>query len=139
MITNSIWRRWFNCKATLRPISNISYARTQSILRKLDALESNTEAKTDLQFTHPLERSLALQLLRFEDALHQSLEDYLPNFVTDYLYETAKLFASFFDQCPVVSAATEAERMTRKILVSLTGKTLKQGLSLLGIQTVERM
>ncbi len=120
-----------------------SYARTQNILRKLAdkiAKEETIERPaSSVAFEHPLERALAIQLMRFEDALHSSMVDYLPNLVTEYLYETAKLFASFFDQCPVLRAETVAQQEGRRLLVSLTGKTLKEGLDLLNIQTVERM
>jgi arginyl-tRNA synthetase len=121
-----------------------SYARTQNILRKLSektdgiALDAPTQ-KQHLKFVHPMERSLAIQLLRFEDALQMSMQDYLPSVVTEYLYELAKLFASFFDQCQVLRAESETERETRRLLVQLTGRTLKQGLELLNIQTVDRM
>jgi len=135
-----------------------SYARTQSILRKLDeqqsqklSLQSNSENKSEqtdaqkhanlgrIRWSHPMERTLAIQLLKFEDYLHQSMEDFLPSVVTDYLHELARLFASFFDQCPVLRAENETQRATRRLLVECTGKTLQRGLLLLGIETVEKM
>ena len=116
-----------------------SYARTQNILRKLAESRGEQDRNINIAFEHPLERALAIQLMRFEDALHNSLVDYLPSVVTEYLYELAKLFASFFDQCPVLRADTVSQQETRRLLVSLTGKTLKEGLRLLNIQTVERM
>jgi arginyl-tRNA synthetase len=121
-----------------------SYARTQNILRKLSekiASEGKvaSEQTITMAFDHPQERALAIQLMRFEDALHSSMVDYLPNLVTEYLYETAKLFASFFDQCPVLRAETTSQQESRRLLVSLTGKTLKEGLDVLNIQTVDRM
>jgi arginyl-tRNA synthetase len=135
-----------------------SFARTQSILRKLDDQElqrvnaveqgqsqsKQTDAQKEMslgriQWAHPMERTLAIQLLRFEDFLHQSMEDYLPSVITDYLYELARMFASFFDQCPVLRAENATQRATRRLLVECTGKTLQRGLLLLGIDTVERM
>jgi arginyl-tRNA synthetase len=120
-----------------------SYARTQNILRKLAekmAKEENSmQPESSIVFDHPLERALAIQLMRFEDTLHSSMVDYLPSVVTEYLYELAKLFASFFDQCPVLRADTPSQQSTRRLLVSLTGKTLREGLNLLNIQTVDRM
>jgi arginyl-tRNA synthetase len=119
-----------------------SYARTQNILRKLaekSAAEPAAGGPASLAFAHPLERALAIQLLRFEDALTASMQDYLPSLVTEYLYELAKLFASFFEQCPVLRADNPSQLATRRLLVALTGKTLQQGLELLNIQTVERM
>lgn len=121
-----------------------SYARTQNILRKLSEKANGIALDTPIQSSllslgHPMERSLAIQLLRFEDALQMSMQDYLPSVVTEYLYELAKLFASFFEQCPVLRAETAIESETRRLLVQLTGRTLKQGLNLLNIQTVDRM
>jgi arginyl-tRNA synthetase len=121
-----------------------SYARTQNILRKLaEKIASEGNAASQLPFViafeHPQERALAIQLMRFEDALQNSVVDYLPNLVTEYLYETAKLFASFFDQCPVLRAETPSQQESRRLLVALTGKTLREGLEVLNIQTVDRM
>jgi len=120
-----------------------SFARTQNILRKLAdkvAAEDSTAPRNfEIAFDHPLDRALAIQILRFEDSLHQSMVDYAPSVVTEYLYELAKLFASFFDQCPVLRAETPTQQDSRRLLVYLTGKTLKQGLDLLNIQTVDRM
>ena len=85
------------------------------------------------------ELALGLQLLRFEDMLSQSMSDYLPNIVTEYLFETAKLFSSFYEQCPVLKADSPDVVLARLRLTELTGLTLKKGLELLGIGTVERM
>lgn len=115
-----------------------SFARTQNILRKLD--ESGAAASQEPgAWTHPMERTLAVQLLRFEDTLWQSLEDFTPSTITDYLYDLAKLFASFYEQCPVLRAESVAEQSTRRLLVELTGRTLQRGLGVLGIETIDRM
>jgi arginyl-tRNA synthetase len=120
-----------------------SFARTQNILRKLaEQTGKPVDMAIDrgiLAFHQPIERSLSIQLLRFEDALQASMQDYLPSVLTEYLYELAKLFASFFDQCPVLRAENDSQRETRRLLTALAGKTLKQGLELLNIRTVDRM
>ncbi len=112
-----------------------SYARTASILRKIEAEQGiaidYVPEVVGLALSHPAERALALQLLRFEDAIRGSLEDYQPSFLADYLFETARQFASFFDQCPVLRAESETEASTRRLLVSLTRQVLKKGLELL--------
>jgi arginyl-tRNA synthetase len=120
-----------------------SYARTSSILRKIEAEQSisidNVPSVEQTLLTHPSERSLALQLLRFEDAIRSSLDDFQPSMLADYLFETSRQFASFFDQCPVLRAESETAATTRRLLVNLTRQVLKQGLELLGIGVVERM
>lgn len=118
-----------------------SYARIRSILRKAEAegfaMDQWQSAKLEL-LAQP-ELTLGLQLLRFEDMLHQSMVDYLPNVVTEYLFETARMFSSFYDQCSVLKADTAASSLSRLRLTDLVGSTLRKGLELLGIGVVERM
>jgi arginyl-tRNA synthetase len=118
-----------------------SYARTRSIIRKADlqGLKQARWQSVGLELPTPIEVSLGLQLLRFEEALQHAMHDYFPNFITEYLFETAKLFGSFFDQCPVLKAETEELGLSRLKLTYLVGQTLKVGLELLGIEVVERM
>lgn len=118
-----------------------SYARTQSILRKAeDKGWSETQwSTTPLELREPIELTLGLQLARYEELLIQSMQDYTPNLITEYLYDLARLFGSFFDQCPVLRADTETEAYSRLKLTALVGRTLRSGLSLLGIGVVDRM
>ena len=118
-----------------------SYARTRSILRKAEAegFETNHLQLAPLVLSASPEVNLGLQLLRFEDMLNQSMVDYLPNVVTEYLFDTAKLFSSFYDQCSVLDAETPESTKSRLRLTDLTSLTLRKGLELLGIGVVERM
>ena len=118
-----------------------SYARTRSILRKAQAegFETNQWQLAPLVLSASPEVNLGLQLLRFEDMLNQSMVDYLPNVVTEYLFDTAKLFSSFYDQCSVLDAETPESTRSRLRLTDLTSLTLRKGLELLGIGVVERM
>ncbi len=119
-----------------------SYVRTQSILRKAnvdDAQIVGRVAKDGIVFSHPAERALALSLLKIEEALVAVYQDYAPNQLVDYIYETAKTYAVFNEQCHVLNAESEAIQATRLTLVTLSGRVLKLGLSLLGIGVVGRM
>ena len=80
-----------------------------------------------------------MQLLRFSEALDDVVADHRPNFLTNYLFETANCFSTFFEQCPVLKAESEEIRASRLLLADLTARVLSQGLSLLGIQTIEQM
>ena len=117
-----------------------AYARVRSIFRRgqidIDALRQS-DAKIEL--AEPAEKTLARQLLRFEEALEQAIVDYRPNLLTAYLFELANAFSSFFDQCPVLKAPSEAAKNSRLLLCDLTARTIKQGLELLGIPVVEQM
>jgi arginyl-tRNA synthetase len=118
-----------------------SYARTQSILRKAadKGWSENVWSAAPLKLEAPIEITLGLQLAKYEEILLQSMQDYTPNLITEYLFETARLFSSFFDQCPVLRADTEVEAWSRLKLSALVGRTLQSGLGLLGIGVVDRM
>lgn len=117
-----------------------AYARVMSIVRKgeMDPAEIERSGSA-IEVTEPAERALAVNLLRFPEALEAVVADYRPNHLTSYLFELANSFSSFFDQCPVLKAETEAVKSSRFALCLLTAKVIRQGLALLGIGTVERM
>jgi arginyl-tRNA synthetase len=88
---------------------------------------------------HPAERALAIELLRFAEALEMVVADYRPNQLTNYLFELSNKFSTFYEQCPVLRAETPELLRSRLLLCDLTARVLKQGLNLLGIEAVERM
>jgi arginyl-tRNA synthetase len=119
-----------------------SYARTQKILENAQKLESDVIEMIDREgwgFTHPAERSLALMLIKLEEALLALHRDYAPNQLVDYLLETAKAYSKFNDNCHVLRAETPTIQATRLALVCLTGRILQLGLELLGVKVVPRM
>jgi arginyl-tRNA synthetase len=65
--------------------------------------------------------------------------DYRPNQLTSYLFELANKYSTFFEQCPVLRAESEALRTSRLMLCDLTARVIQQGLALLGIEVVEKM
>ncbi len=87
----------------------------------------------------PAEKSLALALLRYPGSLRATGEALEPHRLCQYLYDLAGAFSSFFDQCPVLAACTDALRRSRLRLCDLTARVLADGLGVLGIPTLERM
>jgi arginyl-tRNA synthetase len=117
-----------------------AYARNRSIFRKgnEDPEALRREAPAVL-LRQPEERALAAQLLRFSEALDAAAAEYKPSFVTAYLWDLAKTFSGFFQNCPVLKAETPELRRSRLLLCDLTARVIQRGLDLLGIRTVERM
>jgi arginyl-tRNA synthetase len=117
-----------------------SYARTQSIFVKGNVdIEALRSASVPIVLDHPMERALGLQLLALSQALDETVADYRPNQLTSYLYATARRFSEFYQQCPVLKADSDALRNSRLLLCDLTGRTVRLGLELLGIQVVDKM
>jgi arginyl-tRNA synthetase len=117
-----------------------AYARVSGIMQKggveLEAIASFEDAP---QLDAPSERALAMTLLKFGESLMQVRAEYAPNFLVDYLYETARAYAVFNENCPVLKAHDDQTTQSRLVLVALTARVLRQGLDLLGIQVVARM
>jgi arginyl-tRNA synthetase len=117
-----------------------AYARNRSILRKggVDAAALRRELPPVI-LDKPAERALALQLVRFEEALASAAAEYKPSFVTAYLWDLSKSFSTFYNACSVLNAETPELRRSRLLLCDLTARVIWRGLDLLGIRTVERM
>jgi arginyl-tRNA synthetase len=117
-----------------------AYARCRSIFREGGVDESRFRTSPPaVVLGHTAERALALQLLRFPEAVEAAAADYLPHLITAYLWDLAKCFSVFFEACQVLKAETPELKDSRLLLVDLVGRVIKQALGLLGIRTVERM
>ncbi len=117
-----------------------AYARCRSIFRKGHADEARFRTNPPaVVLATPQERAIALQLLRFPEALDAAAADYLPHLLTAYLWDLAKAFSVFFEKCPVLTAETPELRDSRLLIVDLVSRVIRQTLDLLGIRTVERM
>jgi arginyl-tRNA synthetase len=113
-----------------------AHARIRSILRKAgDA----TSAAPDLGLpVHPAERALVLALDEFGAVLREVAATDEPHRLCGYLFETARAFTEFYENCPVLSAPDDV-RANRLALCRLAAGTLREGLGLLGIAAPERM
>ena len=111
-----------------------AYVRISGIKRKVGI--NIKELKGTISLQHPAERALALHLLQFVEALNSTVQDLLPNRLTDYLYTLAEKFNVFFRDCRVEGSD---EQNSRLLLSELVARVLKQGMDLLGLTTVDRM
>jgi arginyl-tRNA synthetase len=113
-----------------------AYTRVAGIFKRAADIDLS-QAKIVLE--HEKEKDLGTKLAQFGEVLTRMTDKGLPHVLCGYLYELASEFSSFYEACPVLAAETEAEKQSRLLLSQLTAKTLKTGLSLLGIETLERM
>jgi len=117
-----------------------AYARVRSIFRKANAApEALWTAGAEISLDEPAERALALEILRFSEALELTTTDYRPSQLTSYLFELSNRYSTFFDQCHVLRAENDQLRQSRLRLCDLTARTIRKGLELLGIDVVEQM
>jgi arginyl-tRNA synthetase len=134
------WDRMMALTGNTATYMQYAYARIQSIFRKGGTTpEALRAGRPRISLGHPVERALGVQLLRLPEALALAVAELKPNILTDYLFDLANKYSTFYDNCPVLKAETAELRDSRLTLCDLTGRTLKFGLDLLGIRVVERM
>ena len=132
------WEQMLSFEGNTAPYLLYAYTRIAGILRKggtsVDAI-----AIGPIEVVAPQERTLALQILQFSEVLNAVSAELLPHYLCTYLYDLAGAFMSFYEACPVLNASETSEKENRMRLAALTARTLKCGLSLLGLNTLERM
>jgi len=119
------------------PYMLYAYVRIQGISRKGDVDLSAIESQP-ITLESDVEQALAKALLQFDDVVVQVEQELLPNRLCQYLFELSQTFNQFYDRCAVLQA-DEPQRTSRLLLCDVTARTIKQGLSLLGISVLERM
>ncbi len=129
------WDKMLAFQGNTAPYLQYSYVRTRSIFRKL---EGTADLTGPYAITEKEERELALTLCRFAEAVPAVLDDFRPNVLAGYVYDTARAFHSFFEACPVLRSEG-TQRATRLALCEATSRVLRTGLALMGIRVTERM
>ena len=121
------------------PYMMYAYTRVASVFRKLERSMDSVADLAPMALVEPAETELGAHLAQFNATLNYVAREGTPHVLCTYLYELAGRFSSFYEQCPILAADSETQRDSRLRLAALTGRTLKQGLNLLGINTLERM
>ena len=114
-----------------------AYVRVQGISRKGE-IDFEELSNCQLILSQETELALAKHLLSLSEILDEVAQELLPNRLCQYLFELSQKFNQFYDQCPVLQVE-EPLRTSRLVLCDLSARTLKLGLSLLGITVLERM
>ncbi len=123
--------RFLQFEGDTGPYLLYSYARANSILRKV-------KSKKTIKILDLKKEEIALlkKINDFPKIVSKSYEQLSPNLVANYCYELAKMFNEFYHSCPVLGSEEEGFRLK---LIGVFKETLKKGLGLLGIETLEKM
>ncbi len=130
------WDNMLSFEGNTAPYLQYAYTRIMSIFDKLGD-EFNA---TGIDINDVAEKELATKLMQFEDALMVVASEATPHVLCAYLYDLASSFMRFYEACPILKSDVEASvRDSRLGLAQLTANTLNTGLTLLGIETANRM
>ena len=132
------WDNMLSFEGNTAPYMQYAYTRIRSIFNRSQIALSEVE-QAKLSITDEKERALAIKLLQFEEGVQVVGKEGTPHVLCAYLYELAGVFSSFYEHCPILNNDDQQVKLSRLKLALLTERTLKQGLDLLGIKTVEKM
>lgn len=129
------WDKALALEGNSGPYLQYAYARVQSLLAKAEAGDI---AQVEFNVVTDFEKRLALQLVEFPGAVVRAAEAYKPSVLADYLFQTAQLYSSFYQNSPILKSE-ESVKLARLRLCVLFGEILGKGLNLLGIETPNRI
>ena len=133
------WDKALALNGNSAPYLQYTYARIRSVENKYLAMFPQKDFHSfKIIVQEPNERRLAINLVRFAEIVPLAAQLYKPSVIADYLYQLASAYNLFYQNVPFLKAA-DGIRESRVRFGSIVADVLKQGLSLLGIETPERI
>lgn len=133
------WEKALALDGNSAPYLQYAFARIASVQDKYhEQFQAASLDNFPIQLGEPIERTLAIAILRFPETVIKAAEGYKPSILADYLYSLASIYSTFYQNVPFLKAP-EGLRESRIRLCRVVAKVLKQGLELLGIETPERI
>jgi len=130
-------QEWLKLEGETGPYLQYVHARIHSMCEKLKYLP---DAPVDWSLlNHKLEIQLIVTLTKFNTIAVTSCLQYKTHLLCGHLYQLAKMFNSFYAECPIGKAPTEPLKLARLALAKATGLVMAQGLDLLGIPAPHKM
>ncbi|MBS7609248.1 arginine--tRNA ligase [Candidatus Bathyarchaeota archaeon] len=130
------WERVLDFERNSAPFIQYAHARASNILKKGEVVDRSVNIGL---LTNPLEHDLLLRIAQFPELFVRASETLGPHLIADYANDLASAFNAFYDHLPVLRAEPRELRDARLALVKAFQITLRNALSLLGIEAPERM
>lgn len=127
------WDEVLNMQGNSGPYIQYTFARAGSILAKAgkDGLMESVGEPSNED-----EKSVLRTLYQYPEVVVEAAKNFTPQVVSTYLFGLAQKFNGFYNLNQVVGGENEDFRLR---LVAAVAQVLKNGLSLLGIEVVEKM
>ncbi len=136
------WETMLSFEGNTAPYLQYAYTRIKSIFRKA-AEQTSIDVHTlssSISLQETAELALAIKTLQFSEVIEQTSREAYPHLLCTYLYDLAGIFMRFYEQCPILKEGVSSDTQKSRLQLSLAvANTLHTGLSLLGIETMEKM
>ncbi len=129
------------------PFVQYSYARIQSVLKKVGSSQLTVDSKTFADNRQPvtgnsllpLEKDLILTLEQYSQIIEQAATELNPSVIANYIFHLAKTFNSFYTEHSIANAESDEKKQLRLKIATMTANVIKSSMELLGIKVPERM
>jgi arginyl-tRNA synthetase len=134
-------QEWAQFEGNSGPYLLYAYARARSLIEKglLQGCVPHLTSRSAQYLSGATEKHLLLELSRFQEVCFNTLEQYRPSLLAHYLFQLCQLFNHYYAHTPVLKDKDKESIESKLILIECFANSLKQGLFLLGIETVEKM
>jgi arginyl-tRNA synthetase len=128
------WDDILNMQGNSGPYMQYTYVRATSVLKdQAVSSEYSLNYSVDQE-----EKELLHSLSLFNEVIEQAADRFSPHILTTYLFELAQKFNMFYQNHPILKTDPEIKSL-RLFITNATAETIKKGLQILGIETVDKM
>jgi arginyl-tRNA synthetase len=122
------------------PFIQYTYARIQSILRKVDFdIVTPSYPEISGEVLHSKEKELLKQIELYPEVIQNAADNYSPALIANYTYDLVKEYNSFYQAVSILGEDNVSKKIFRVQLSKKVGETIKSAFKLLGIEMPERM
>ena len=133
------WDKALSFEGNTGPYLQYTHARIHGILRKADSINLNLNSNKYSLDLKDQELNVLHKLQQFDEILQLSLNNYMPSYLCQYLFELSQIFNVFYQTLSVLREQNVQLRIFRLQLIMATAQIIKNGLYLLGIDALEAM
>lgn len=117
------------------PFIQYSFARIQSLLAKAGTFD----LKFQLSILNEEEKSILISLNQYESVLKEAAIECSPSVLINFIYDLAKQFNHFYQKHHILGETNEVIKMNRLVLAYLSAQRIKNVLTIIGVETPNRM
>ena len=118
------------------PFLQYTYARIQSVIRRAGGIDMNYLPKA---IPNEKESTLIQKIADFPGVVKEAGRVYSPSLIANYCYDLAKEYNQFYHDYSILKEEDSEKRLLRLLISAVVARTLKAGVSLLGMEMPERM
>jgi len=133
------WGKMLSLEGNSAPYLQYTYAQAKSVLRKAKVKKITSITQLLNNSITDAELPLLRFIYRFPEVVEEAVVTYSPNLLCNFLFDLAQRFNRFYDRVPILKAESSEVRALRLGLTAAVAQVIKTGLTLLGIETLEKL